>query len=262
MRYYSIVSAWGSQLVFVFVFVAAAPLSLAACEDPPPEVIDPCAAARVRPGAADLAFPTQCGSELEFTPINRYEGEIVGIQEREEAVVLINGSCTGTLIEASAGPVVITAGHCVGLGDDAVIAFNVEDEPDGDPLVTAGTVIERADEPDYALIELAALPAIAPTLLTTLPTDLLAIIQHPRGRPKVVAEGRLIGSCDGLVYYADLDTLVGSSGAAVLTREGHVFGIHTDGTCTEDGSGTNFGWTAARIVEASPYLVDADLAAR
>jgi Trypsin-like peptidase domain len=158
--------------------------------------------------------------------------------------------------------VVLTAGHCVGLGDRALLVFNFEDAPDGDPLVTEGTVIEQSFEPDYALIQLDALPAATPVLLTAQASERLAIIQHPRGRPKVIAEGRFLGSCHQLVYYADLDTLVGSSGAGVLNRQGHLMGIHTDGDCDEDGRGANRGWTAEAIVEASPYLRSADIAER
>jgi hypothetical protein len=204
----------------------------------------------------------QCGPTLDFTPINSYQGEFSDVQDREDAVVMIDGRCTGTLIEASAGPVVITAGHCVGLGDRSLLVFNFEDAPDGDPLVTEGTVIEQSLEPDYALIRLDVLPAVRPVLLTTQATERLAIIQHPRGRRKVIAEGRYLDSCNQLVYYADLDTLVGSSGAGVLNRQGHLLGIHTDGDCDETGRGSNRGWTAEVIVEASPYLRSDDIAAR
>ena len=204
----------------------------------------------------------QCGPTLDFTPVNSYQGEFSDVLDREDAVVLIDGRCTGTLIEASAGPVVVTAGHCVGLGDRALLVFNFEDEPDGDPLVTEGTVIEQASEPDYALIELDVLPAVTPVLLTTRASERLAIIQHPRGRPKVIAEGRYLDSCNHLVYYTDLDTLVGSSGAGVLNRRGYLLGIHTDGDCDESGQGANRGWTVEEIVEASPYLDSADIVER
>ncbi|WP_239014519.1 serine protease [Archangium violaceum] len=90
----------------------------------------------------------------------------------------------------------------------------------------------------------------------------MAIIQHPRSRPKVIAEGRFLDSCNQLVYYTDLDTLVGSSGAGVLNRQGHLLGIHSDGDCDEDGRGANRGWTVKAIVEASPYLRTADIAER
>jgi hypothetical protein len=204
----------------------------------------------------------QCGSTLDFTPINQYEGELAGAQEREDAVALVGGTCTGTLIAAAAGPVLLTAGHCVGLGDRTIVAFNVEDDPDGDRLVTDGTVIEQATEPDYALIRLDTVPAAAPTPLTTRAGDLLAIIQHPRGAPKVIAEGSFLDACGGQIYYTDLDTLMGSSGAGVLSRGGFLVGVHTDGDCGKDGSGTNRGWTAEAIVAASAYLEDADLADR
>lgn len=205
----------------------------------------------------------QCGPTLDFTPINRYAGALVdAIQSAEDAVALINGSCTGTLIAAGAGPLVLTAGHCVRVGDQPLLVFNFEDDPDGDPLITEGTVIEQALEPDYALIQLDTLPAVTPVLLTTQATEPLAIIQHPRGHPKVIAEGTFLASCNQLVYYADLDTLVGSSGAGVLNRQGHLLGVHTDGDCNEKGQGVNWGWTAEAIVEASPYLQIADIADR
>lgn len=206
---------------------------------------------------------SQCGPTLDFTPINSYQGEFADVaQNAEDAVALIDGRCTGTLIEAGAGPVVITAGHCVALGDRPLLVFNFEDNPDGDPLITEGTVIEQSNEPDYALIQLDTLPAVTPVALTTQASEQLAVIQHPRGYPKVIAEGRFLAACNRLVYYTDLDTLVGSSGAAVLNRQGHLLAIHTDGDCDEDGNGTNRGWSAEAIVEASPYLESADIAER
>ena len=202
---------------------------------------------------------SQCGPSLDFTPINRYVPGIASLQDREGAVALINGDCTGTLIAAAAGPVVLTAGHCARVGDRAQVAFNVEAEPDGDPLVTMGTVLEQADDPDYALIELDQLPAIEPTPLTSRPTAVLAVIQHPHGQLKVVAEGRYLASCGAQIVYGDLDTLTGSSGAGVLTQAGALLGVHTDGDCREDGTGTNRGYSAARIVEAFAGDVDAVL---
>ncbi|MCP3138312.1 trypsin-like serine peptidase [Pyxidicoccus xibeiensis] len=214
------------------------------------------------PQTAEVRGQWQCGPTLDFTPINSYRGGFADVQDREDAVVLIDGRCTGTLIEAGAGPVVLTAGHCVGLGDRSLLVFNFEDSPDGDPLVTEGTVIEQSLDPDYALIELDTLPAVTPVRLTNRATEQLAIIQHPRGRPKVIAEGRYLDACNRLVYYSDLDTLVGSSGAGVLNRQGYLLGIHTDGDCDESGRGANRGWMADVLVEASPYLQSDDIADR
>jgi hypothetical protein len=233
-------------------------LGLTACgSDPPPRV--PLCESSPRRGALQFS---QCGPTQDFTPINQYHGQIASIQDRENAVVLISGNCTGTLIAAMAGPLVLTAGHCVGPGDRVLVAFNVEANPDGDTLATDGTVLEQALDPDYALIALDHLPATTPIALTTRATDVLAIIQHPFGRPKVIAEGAFAASCNGQIYYTDLDTLEGSSGAAVLNDQGYVVGVHTDGDCAKDGSGSNRGFTTARIVAASAYLQDRDIADR
>ncbi|WP_375772476.1 serine protease [Archangium gephyra] len=243
---------WGSLLAGTVL------LGFTACGGPVPADPQVCE----DPKTPEVGSLSQCGPTADFTPINSYQGEFADVLDGEDAVALIDGRCTGTLIEASAGPVVVTAGHCVGLGDRALLVFNFEDNADGDPLITEGTVIEQSLGPDYALIKLDVLPAVTPVLLTSQASERLAIIQHPRGRPKAIAEGRYLDSCNQLVYYADLDTLVGSSGAGVLNRQGHLLGIHTDGDCDEKGRGSNRGWTAQAIVDASPYLDSADIAER
>jgi hypothetical protein len=243
---------WGATFAGTII------LGIAACRPAVPRDPPVCG----NPKMLQSGLRSQCGPSLDLTSINSYQGEIANIQDREDAVALINGNCTGTLIEAGAGPVVLTAGHCVGLGDRPLLVFNFEDQPDGDPLVTEGTAIEQALEPDYALIKLDALPVATPVLLTVQATDRLAIIQHPRGMHKVIAEGNFLDSCNQLAYYTDLDTLVGSSGAPVLNRQGYLLAIHTDGDCAEDGHGANKGWTAAGIVETSEYLQSADIADR
>jgi hypothetical protein len=235
------------------ILAAVTPVGVAACGDgPPTELV--CEAP-----ATNAAPRSQCGPTLELTPINAYAGDFAAVHAREDAVVLVNG-CTGTWIAAAAGPVVLTAGHCVGLGDRVLVAFNHEADADGDTLVTEGTVVERADEPDYALVALDAAPAVTPTPLAAGGSERLAIVQHARGGPKAVAEGSLAGVCEAILSYVDLDTLVGASGAGVLDVDGRVVAVHTDGNCAVDGSGVNYSWTAESIVAASPYLEDADLA--
>jgi hypothetical protein len=241
------------------IAAAVAALIGAACGDAAHDRAPVCAALQL----GRWTPHSQCGPSADYTPINAYQGgEIADVQVREDAVVLINGTCTGTLIAASAGPVVLTAGHCVGLGDSSLVVFNFEDDPDGDPLVTNGTVIERADTPDYALIALDQLPQAEPTPLTTRPSDRVAIIQHPRGKPKQIAVGDLLDACDVRTLADNVDTDVGSSGAGVLTTSGTLVAVHADGDCAADGSGANLGWTAAGIVDASAYLQPADIADR
>ncbi|KFA91385.1 trypsin-like serine peptidase [Archangium violaceum] len=254
---------WGLRLAGTVL------LGLTACGRPVP--VDPplvCGnekqpeVSRLAVRGLDVGSLSQCGPTADFTPVNSYQGEFADVLDREEAVALIDGRCTGTLIEASAGPVVITAGHCVGIGDRPLLVFNFEDNPDGEQLVTEGTVIEQSLDPDYALIQLDVLPAVTPVPLTAQATERLAIIQHPRGKPKAIAEGRYLDACARQVYYVDLDTLVGSSGAGIFTRQGYLLGIHTDGDCDEKGGGANRGWTAEAIAEASEYLHSTDIAER
>jgi Trypsin-like peptidase domain len=245
---------WMARLLFAGALLGGACSEDGDGDPPPPNV---CGEQAVRP---TFVPRSQCGPTEDFTPIHQYQGEVGAMQEREDAVVLINGSCTGTWIAAARGPVVLTAGHCAPMGGEVTVAFNVEATPDGDPLVTTGTVIERSENPDYELIQLMTQPASTPpTSMTTQAGDLLAIIQHPRGRPKVIAEGQYLDACNGEIFYTDLDTLVGSSGAGVLNRRGYLVGIHTDGDCTADGRGSNRGWSAASIVEASAYLQNGDI---
>jgi hypothetical protein len=86
-------------------------LGIVACGTPVPADPPVCE----NPKTPEVSSLWQCGPTLDFTPINSYQGEFADVvQDREDAVVLIDGRCTGTLIEASAGPVVLTAGHCVG----------------------------------------------------------------------------------------------------------------------------------------------------
>lgn len=237
-------------------------LALVGCGPPPRQVPLICGEPQQHRPQRHKAAPWQCGPTLDFSPVNGYQGEFSPVLHREDAVALLDGRCTGTLVQAAAGPVLLTAGHCHALGDRVVAAFNYEEDADGDPLVTEATVIERADAPDYALLLPDALPAVEPVPLTSRLDERLAIIQHPRGLPKVIAEGWLEGACDDVVYYSQLDTLVGASGAGILTRGGYLLGVHSDGDCDATGLGTNRGWSAARIEAASEYLVPEDVADR
>lgn len=256
-----------AQLPRRAVGVLACVVVSSGCGDGEGEGMDPphppvCAAAAAWAGGVG-GHRTQCGATEDFTPIHAYGGAVANVETVEDAVVLIGGSCTGTLIAAAAGPVVLTAGHCGRVGDTLLVAFNVEADADGDALVTEGTVFEQADEPDYALLRLATMPANTPPVqLSTASSERLAIIQHPRGRPKVIAEGAYLDACDGQLFYTDLDTLVGSSGAGVLNQSGYLIGVHTDGDCAKDGSGANRGWDLSAIERASAHLAPEDLAAR
>ena len=202
---------------------------------------------------------TQCGPRLEFQPINRYFGSFVWAQAREESVVLVNFDCTGTYIRTTAQPyLILTAGHCVELGATAQVTFNFELDADGPEETLEGVTVEQSTEPDYALIALSNNPGVEPTSLSTQITENLTLIQHPIGQPKVIAEGHLSDHSPRLLFYTDLDTLVGSSGAGILNSDGLLIGVHTLGDCTPDG-GTNGGWTIESIIQTSERLGPEDL---
>ncbi len=205
--------------------------------------------------AAEERSSAQCGPTSDFEEINHYTGEFPDVQSLEDSVALINGNCTGTLINGgdTTGGLILTAGHCTALGDETLVVFNHELCPDGETSSHIGVVIEQSLEPDFAIIELESLPDITPMELGQKPTKRLAVIQHPRGRPKVIAEGQLLEEVDGILRYVDLDTAVGGSGAGVLSTDGKLVGVHSRGDCNEFG-GANAGWTAQAIVLASTIL--------
>ena len=61
--------------------------------------------------------------------------------------------------------------------------------------------------------------------------DPIAIVQHPGGFEKKVATGTLLGKASWRLYYNDLSTEGGSSGAGVFSNNGRLVGIHTRGGC-------------------------------
>ncbi|MEZ4361552.1 MAG: serine protease [Kofleriaceae bacterium] len=228
---------------------AIALLAVSACDV---GAVEP--AVQCETAAAAPSLRSRCGARLDFTPINAYAGDFPDVQLLEEAVVLINGNCSGTLIDGGeAGELVLTAGHCVGLGDDALLVFNHEDCADGLQTKVSGHVVERSLTPDYALLTLAQPVGIAPTPLGRALSDRLAIVQHPLGQPKVIAEGHMQEAAQGRLRYADLDTLTGGSGAGVLNTSGALVAVHSSGDCSDTG-GANTGWLATEIVQASARL--------
>jgi hypothetical protein len=83
--------------------------------------------------------------------------------------------------------------------------------------------------------------------------QMLTLIQHPHGQPKKIMAGPKIGNEGNLLLYSDLDTLGGSSGSGVLSEDGKIIGVHTNGGCTSFG-GANRGVTLKAIRAVSAVL--------
>jgi hypothetical protein len=81
--------------------------------------------------------------------------------------------------------------------------------------------------------------------------DMLAIIGHPNGVPKVIEAGPQTDLHGNQLGYNDIDTLGGSSGSAVLGPAGTIVGVHTNGGCTTGAIGHNHGVRISSILAAS-----------
>lgn len=81
----------------------------------------------------------------------------------------------------------------------------------------------------------------------------LCIIQHPNGDPKKIEAGTLKEANLGRIAYDDLDTGGGASGAPILSADGEIVGIHTDGHCLPYG-GFNSGVAIGVVRSVSNVL--------
>jgi V8-like Glu-specific endopeptidase len=91
--------------------------------------------------------------------------------------------------------------------------------------------------------------------------DMLAIIGHPAGRPKRIEAGPLLRFDGHRLRYDGIDTLGGNSGSAILqSPSGAIVGVHTNGGCNTQGTGSNHGVRVSRIRNASPTVRALDAA--
>lgn len=126
-------------------------------------------------------------------------------------------------------------------------------------------LLERPDELDYALVQIGPdsngkLPdayfyvqPIDTSLNALSSAKVLTIVQHPDGRPKVVGAGVRLSISGDRIYYSDIDTLGGSSGSGIISQDGQLVGVHTNGGCTI-GGGANFGLTLNAISKVSAVI--------
>ena len=134
----------------------------------------------------------------------------------------------------------------------------------GEPFPVESLLEYRLGSLDFAIVKVGKnaagqLPSEVYGAMTVASSDLttagamLCLIQHPAGRPKKVEAGPMLISQGGQIRYDSLDTLGGSSGSAILSPDGEVIGVHTNGGCSMF-SGSNFGVTIGAIRGASSII--------
>lgn len=215
----------------------------------------------------------------------KWRGDLYDRYREQSGTVAGWGWCTGTLIDDD---LFLTAGHC--LDNSNTAHYRLPHEKDGTPLDppeiarefevqfryetparsvadSYGSVVgvARLEEysrtnPDYALLRLSGPAGLNNGVARISPTDSqpgwrIALLQHPRAEPMQVASGPVARLLGPKITYDSIDTLDGSSGAGILDAvTGKLVGIHTNGGCTHEGDGENYGVTIGALATASKFL--------
>jgi V8-like Glu-specific endopeptidase len=85
--------------------------------------------------------------------------------------------------------------------------------------------------------------------------DMICIIGHPAGLPKRIEAGPATELTGDDIRYNDIDTLGGNSGSGILqVKSQSLVGVHTNGGCNSDGTGSNRGVRISAILRESPTV--------
>jgi V8-like Glu-specific endopeptidase len=191
--------------------------------------------------------------------------------------------CSGTMISED---LYMSAGHCFDVPDESsgwtVPRINGTNDPiqpkeiaknmhvnfnyqvDANGVLrpqTSFAILElmehRLGNLDYAIVKLDGKPgkifgissiANADALIN----DMLCIIGHPSGKPKVVEAGPCSDFSENRIGYNTLDTQGGNSGSGILGKDGTIVGVHTQGGC--NAIGFNSGEKISSLTQASPII--------
>jgi V8-like Glu-specific endopeptidase len=222
----------------------------------------------------DTTTSSICGTD-DMEHVNDYKGDlgqpVEFVKKHQGAVAaLAMGSpensrkfCSGTMISED---LFLTASHCVDPSITTKFAvFNYEKAPGATSEVLPqehvqieSIVEDRINGLDFAILKLAGKPGLKygfTPVRAALPENghLLTIIQHPKGKVKMIESGPKVGESGAYMQYADLDTEPGSSGSGVLDDTGALVGVHTNGGCSSNG-GSNKGVKMSEIAKGSKVI--------
>jgi V8-like Glu-specific endopeptidase len=145
------------------------------------------------------------------------------------------------------------------------VNFNFQVDASGNPRPEQSFAITelieyRLDGIDMAVCRIAGNPGATfgttPISTTDASTpDMICIIGHPAGQRKRIEAGPTTAIDGSLIRYNDIDTLGGNSGSGILrASDGRLVGVHTNGGCNPQGTGSNFGQRIEAVRAASPTL--------
>lgn len=182
----------------------------------------------IRPASQSVAERL---SELDW---NEDEALAVARKVRDSTVCIASsrGGCGGTGWVAGAD-LVVTCGHCIE-HDNATFVRTLTE------ATMSATVLEILPDADLGILKvtsnISSLPSPLPTGFAA-PGDPVIMVGHPSGVGTwVVTLGEVLAvdSWGEGGYTADLSGLSGSSGSAVVNRNGEVIGVYSGKTSTEE----------------------------